>query len=315
VAAQSIAVARPLTFPVDLLLEVPVYRSQAWGALMERHVLSGATHVMIESMRPLLGIRHGEDCAGDLKVLQRGGVPTALLAHGSDVRLPSRHADLFPWSPFRSASNELTQRLEAQARRFGGIMAAFEGPKFVSTPDLLDFVPDAAWLPTIVDPRRWACERPVLERNKPVVLHVPSNASLKGTEFVEPVVHRLRGEGLIEYHRAEGVPPDEMPELVREADIVLEQFTLGLYSVAAIEAMAAGRVVLAHVHDRVRDRLPRSLPVVEATPDSLEGVLRSILADRERFQSLAADGPRYVREVHDGRLSARVLAPWLGVGT
>lgn len=322
VSAQSVAVVRSLRFPVDLLVEVPVYRSQAWGELMERHVVGGATHVLIESMRPLLGIRHGEDCAGDLRVLARHGLSTALLAHGSDVRLPSRHAELYPWSPFRDGSvldgrdldgwDEHVQRLEAQARRFGDIMAAFEGPTFVSTADLLDFVPDATWLPTIVDAARWACDRPVLRSPRPVVLHAPSNARLKGSEHVEQVMARLQDEGLVTYRRVERVDPGDMPALVAGADIVVEQLVLGLYSVAAIEAMAAGRLVLAHVHDRVRARLPRPLPVVEADPLSLERVLREVLTDGEHYREVAQDGPEYVREVHDGRRSARALATWLG---
>lgn len=311
VSAQSVAVVRPLRFPVDLLVEVPVYRSQAWGDLMERHVLGGATHVLIESMRPLLGIRHGEDCAGDLRVLARHGLSTALLAHGSDVRLPSRHAELYPWSPFRDWTDDHVQRLEAQARRFGGIMASFEGPTFVSTADLLDFAPGATWLPTIVEADRWACDRPVLQSRRPVVLHAPSNARLKGSEHVELVMARLQDEGLVSYRRVEGVDPSDMPALVAEADIVLEQFVLGLYSVAAIEAMAAGRVVLAHVHDRVRARLPLPLPVVEADPSSLERVLREVLSDRDRYRQVAQDGPAYVSDVHDGGRSARALAPWL----
>lgn len=311
VEAVCFAVERPLRFPCDLVVPVPVYRSHAWGFMMERYVRDNATHVLIESLRPLLGIRYGENCSEELDILRRNGVSTALLAHGSDVRVPSRHAELYPWSPFRGDASDMTARLEAQSRQFSAIMSGFDGPRFVSTPDLVDFVPDALWLPTVVDVHRWTSERPVLAARRPVVLHVPSNARLKGSEYVEPVVRRLEQEGLIEYRRVAGVDPAEMPALVAGADILLEQFVLGLYSVAAIEAMAAGRVVVAHVHDRVRARLPRALPVVEADPSTLEQALRDILRERDRFSSMASEGPDYARDVHDGRRSADVLSAWL----
>ncbi|MGN6334393.1 MAG: glycosyltransferase [Motilibacteraceae bacterium] len=320
VSARVVAVERSLPFPADLRVPPTVHRSQAWAAVLQRHVTvgptgsagGGATHALVDAFRPLFGVRNGDDCAGDLRVLRRHGVSTALAAHGSDVRLPSRHVELYPWSPFPRMPADLVGRLQAQAERHLRIAAAHEGPVYVSTPDQLDFVPRATWLPTVVDPGRWATDRPVLERERPVVLHAPSNALLKGSEHVEPVLQRLQAEGLVEYVRVEGVAPEEMTALVQAADIVVEQLVLGLYSLAAIEAMAAGRVVLAHVHPRVRERLPRELPVVEADPATLEQVLRAVLADRERYREVAAAGVTYATDVHDGRRSAAVLAPWLG---
>jgi hypothetical protein len=278
---------------------------------MERHVLDGATHVMIEALRPLFGIRNGDDCAGDLEVLSRRGMPTALVTHGSDVRLPSLHAELYPFSPFRDTTWDMTERLERQATRFLSIINDFPGPRFVSTPDQLDFVDNAVWLPTVIDVDRWVVDRPAMESHRPVVMHAPSNARLKGSEHVELVAQRLADEGLIDYLRVEAVPHEKMPELVARADIVLEQFVLGLYSVAAIEAMAAGRLVLAHVHDRVRERLPLPLPVVEATPATLEEVLRSVVSDPDAYRGTALRGIQYARALHDGRRSAGTLGRWL----
>ena len=55
------------------------------------------------------------------------------------------------------------------------------------------------------------------------------------------------------------------------------------------------------------------VPVLEATPLTLEAVLRSVLADPTTIADLAASGPGFVRDLHDGRVSARVLASFLGV--
>lgn len=170
-------------------------------------------------------------------------------------------------------------------------------------------------MPVVVDVERWATSEPVLERSRPLVMHAPSNPRLKGTEAIETALHRLAGTGLIEYRRLEGVPNDRMPAALAEADIVVDQLVMGLYGVGACEAMAAGRVVVSYVGDDVRARVRATtgldLPVAEAGPDTLADVVAGIVTDRDAARELAAAGPGFVREVHDGSRAAAALAGWL----
>lgn len=46
---------------------------------------------------------------------------------------------------------------------------------------------------------------------------------------------------------------------------------------------------------------------MEATPDTLQEVIRSLLADRDRGREIAAAGPLFVAAVHSGDRSARAL--------
>ena len=121
---------------------------------------------------------------------------------------------------------------------------------------------------------------------------------------------------MIEYQVVEGVPATEMPDLYRRADVVLDQFRIGTYGVAACEAMAVGRLVVSHADDQVRARASEArgmaLPIVQATPDSLRDVLTDVVARREHFRSIAALGPTFVEDLHDGAASARALAGFLG---
>jgi hypothetical protein len=300
-----------LDFPADYAVPLTVYRSHPWSLAQRRWLTRSFSHVLIDAMRPVMGPLYGEDCAGEIQVLRDAGVTVGLIAHGSDIRVPSRHRELYPYSPF-DPSEEITRRRQAQSSRLSAVMHGFDGPTFVSTPDLLDFEPRATWLPVVVDPDEWGSDAPVLERRRPIVLHVPSDPFLKGSHLVDPVLQRLSDDGLIDYRRLQGIPPEQMPALVATADIVLDQFVLGLYSAMAVQGMAAGRVVVAHVHERVRDRVPRHLPIVECGPGDVGRVVRQILEERDRFRSLAAEGRGYAREVHDGRLSAQRLAPFLG---
>src|SRR5690606_40172359 len=111
----------------------------------------------------------------------------------------------------------------------------------VSTPDLLLDAPRAVWLPVVVDPQRWRSENPVLTRARPVVVHVPSNPWLKGSDVVDAELTRLAERGVVDYRRVSGIASAEMPAVLAEADIVVDQLRMGLYGVAACEAMAGGR--------------------------------------------------------------------------
>ncbi len=315
VAAQAFAVRRNAPdYRADYAVSPQQYRNPAWQREQERYVTTHFSHVLIEALRPILGNRYGRDCRGDIRVLARRGLSTALVAHGSEIRLPSRHAARERWSPFRQGG-DLVDRLEEQARRHEAILRDFPGSIFVSTPDLLVDVRRAQWLPVAVEVDRWATTSPVLDRARPRVVHAPSNAWLKGTPVISSVARRLEAAGLIEYQELDGVPHDQMPELVASADIVIDQVLMGLYGVAACEAMAAGRVVIGYVGSQVRGHVEtatgRSLPVVEADPATLGGVIAELAADRNRARGIAAEGIAFVREIHDGTRSGQVLDRWL----
>src|SRR5205085_10962819 len=154
--ATSMSLDRPgLTFPGDYAVPVPVYRSYPWQREQATAVRRTYTHVLVEAMRPILGTRYGDDARKDLDWLRSKGLSVAVVAHGSDIRLGSRHRELYPHSPWHDEEWEYGRRLEAQAHRLGSIAHAFDGPVFVTTPDLLDFAPDASWLPAVIDLTPW----------------------------------------------------------------------------------------------------------------------------------------------------------------
>lgn len=302
-------------FDSDNVVPASVFHhSKKWQRAQFERVASGFTHVLVEAERPLFGTLFDEDPAAEVAALRARGVTVAMVSHGSDLRLPSRHRQLDEWSPFHD-DWELIPVLEAQAMRHRRVLTEVGTPVFVSTSDLLLDWPEARLLPVVVDPQLWEGGQPPLQRDIPVVVHAPSKALVKGSHLVDPIMTGLAAEGLIEYRRIEGVPSSEMPALITNADIVLEQFRIGNYSRAAIEALAAGRVVIGHVHDQVRDHVfaetGHRVPVVEANPAELRGVIEAILADRARYRDIAAAGPVFARAVHDGGLSAQVLGETL----
>jgi hypothetical protein len=316
VGATTFSHGDGFAFPVDYVVPTQMYAlSRRWQKDQLRHLKSEYTHVLIEAERPVLGTRYGSSCDGDIRVLRKAGLRVALVSHGSDLRIPSHHAEMYPDSPFRDTSWESVAILERTSTHNARLLNTFSGHTFVSTLDLLDYAPGAVWCPGVVDVNVWLTETVPLQRPVPVVVHAPSKSRFKGSHLIDPIMTELDRRGIVRYRRVRRAEPAEMPAIYRDADLVIDQFTMGLYGVAACEAMAAGRVVLSFVGDRVRARVKeltgRELPIVETTPATLVGVIEGILDDREGAQQIASAGPSYVRDYHDGRRSAAALAAFL----
>lgn len=300
-------------FPVDHSVWINRYLvDPVWSHDMQQQVLSGFTHVVREAEQPIWN--GNGDAEREDWLLRRHGIGTAMMLHGSEIRDPARHAARNRWSPFADPTDPKTVQLQALVDRNAERVARFDGPVFVSTPDLLDDVSDARWCPVVVDRDRWhGTVRPA--RDIPVVLHAPSRSAMKGSDLVEPVLYDLDQRGVIRYRRLQKVPHEQMPAELAAADIVLDQFRLASYGVAACEAMASGCVVVGHVSPSVRSHVQATtgqvLPIVEADADSIEEVLLRLMSDRGSWQDWAARGTSFVDTVHDGRAAAAVLEEFL----
>lgn len=310
--AVNVAIEVPggYAFAADVIVPPAVYEmSERWrDAAFDRASLY--SHVLIEAERSLFGRRFDRDLVQEVRALEQRGASVAMMAHGTDVRLPERHAELSRLSPYRDRDWYFGKEARDAARNVA-LLTSLEVPVFVSTPDLIDFVPNARWCPVVIDPGSWEEIEHVRSDGPMRVVHAPTNPRIKGTDLIEPVLARLQEEGVIEYQRITGVPHAQMPALFARSDVVLDQFRLGSYGVAACEAMASGCVAVGHLDTWVRERVMagtgHEIPLVEAVPDTLERVLRDLAVDAEKRRSIGQLSRSFVREVHDGRLSARVL--------
>ncbi|MDA1358517.1 hypothetical protein O1R50_02725 [Glycomyces luteolus] len=274
-------------------------------------VTQAYTHLVADGFRSVFGRRFGGHVGDEIRVLQRIGLPTALLAHGSEVRHPLRHLERHEFSAYRAAPRDLVKRLVGTTERNRRIADESGFPLFCTTPDLLDDLPVAVWVPVVVDVDAWSCDRPVFERRAPVVVHAPSNRWTKGTDLILPVLEDLESRGAIELRLLEGVPHSRMRELVLDADLVVDQIGIGIYGVLACEAMAAGKPVTGCIGETAAKAYGPDLPVLHTTAETLRATVESLLDDRDRARAIGAASRRYVRAVHDGTLSAARFAVFL----
>lgn len=302
-------------FPADSRVSVSSYnRSRTWQGEQFKAV-SQFTHVLVEAERPLFGGLYQWNLKREINTLQEHHVNVALMCHGTDVRSPRLHRSLTQWSPYLTDS-ELSRQHQREVDRNLALIYELDLPTFVSTPDLLIDLPLASWCPVVVDSTRWTRGEIPLQNNKPVVVHIPSMGMVKGTHLIEQSLRELDEQGLIEYRAFSGITAEQMPAIIQAADIVLDQFRIGSYGVAAVEAMFTGRLVVGHIAPEVRRLVLEStgseLPIIEADPSNLVRVIIDILLAPHTYQKIGESGYEFARKVHDGQYSATVLEEkWL----
>lgn len=187
---------------------------------------------------------------------------------------------------------------------------------FVSTPDLLEFVPGSVLLPQPIDMEdfgriREDALREGREQEKRAegtirIAHAPSSRAIKGSKFLVRAVEALQARGLpVELIMIEGKPYSEAMRICSRADIVVDQLLIGAYGQFAVEMMALGKPVVCYLREDLRSHYPDDLPIVSANPSDIESVLEGMIADRGGWDCLGAQGLEYVRRVHDSHVVAR----------
>ncbi|MDR1798940.1 MAG: hypothetical protein LBR19_03510 [Bifidobacteriaceae bacterium] len=297
--AQALAVVgRPVAEFHDADLTVqeddwlrPVTRADlAWQAV------GPASHVLLESLRPLVAVDQAREpdldapglAWGDIGQLQAAGRRVAVVLHPGDL-----------------------DRLTAAGVAH---LTAAGLPTFVSSPELLDALPGAAYLPPVLG--RWALApaEPVLQPGiTPRVARLlagPAEGPL-GVALEAGLGH-LAALGLIDYRRWEPDSPALAPALVaravRQVDVVVDRLEAPGLSLIGLQALAAGRLVLANLPAGLARRYPQPPPVLAVGPGELTDLIAEVALVRPAYRDLAATGPAYAAAVHGGEVAARVLA-------
>lgn len=313
VSVEVVMNRRPDSFgyPADVYVDASRLGELDIQMQQMKRIVGRYSHLIVDAFMPVFGRLNGDTIAGDLAALRKARIKVALLSHGSDIRNPARHLERHECSLFRDAPDGIAEKLQSRAETNRRTADECGLPLFVTTPDLLDDLPAAKWAPLVVDVASWAAERPVMERKRPIVLHAPSKRWTKGTDRIMPVLTELHDKGVIDFRLAEGIPWADMQALVKESDLVLDQFTTGSYGTFAVEAMAAGKPVIGYISDAVKATTNGELPLVSATPDTLREVLGSLIDDREGTAAIGRASVEFARTYHDGRWTAQVLNGFL----
>jgi len=160
---------------------------------------------------------HAHFCRSAAYASYLSGKPYIVHCHGSDIR---------------GGINWLKRRCLKKAKRV-----------LVSTSDLLEILPNATWLPNLVDTERF---RLLKEHNGNKVLYFPhwyEDLTQELKENCEKLSYDLTVPS------AYSVPYEKMHLFLNEFDIFVDQFFIKSYSKTALEAMACEIPVIGYRHD------------------------------------------------------------------
>jgi hypothetical protein len=236
----------------------------------------------------------------DIPLLKSLGKRVIMHFRGSDIRRPSMHTAREPDSYMTGATvdeDRIAGRI-AVCRRFCDAM-------LVSTPGLLDEVPDALWLPHVLDVAAWRTARGA-EPDVPIVSHIPSSRGTKGSDVIDPALRALDAEGVISYRSLSGLGRAELRTAIQQTDVLVDSLTIGDNGLISVEAMAAGAIAVAHLHDDNRARNVGT-PVVEATIHDVADTIRALAGDPARRAALREASTTFAAHRHDREVAGRTL--------
>ncbi len=179
--------------------------------------------------------------------------------------------------------------------------------QIVGSFDALRWVPDAEMIPPGLDLSPFTPVPPT-DRERPLVVHAPSNRQKKGTQYVIDACAQLP----VELDIVENLPHGQARERYRAADIVVDQLNAGWHGVFALEAMALGKPVVLYLKPDVVAQAERAygtkVPLVPATKETLVDALRPLVESPALRREIGAASRAYVERVHDiDRIADRLL--------
>jgi len=187
----------------------------------------------------------------------------------------------------------------------------------VSTPDLLQLLPEATWQPNLVP-----IDEPLL---KPLwgryhdpdmlkVCHSPTRKDLKNTdELLAAVAEINRKHEQIELELVENLPNDVCLARKRRCHVLFDHMQ-GYYGISSLEGLSQGVAVIAGLDEWNRRHVSEfaeteTLPWLTATDqESLTSLLKELVHDRERCEQAGNNGREFMENHWSDKRVAEHLA-------
>lgn len=240
----------------------------------------------------------------ELPILRALGKKLVLIAYGGDAFVYDgianplwRQALMIEYAPLGDAAERIERRVR-RCTRYADVVVG--SVVHVACLPRWDVLPVTAYP---VDSHAVRPVPPAIE-GAVRVAHSANHRGAKGTDFLIAAVEDLRSEGYdVELDLIEGVPNQEALARMAEADIYVDQLLFG-YAMAALEAMALGKVVVSGLENTPDYALFRRYsyldesPVVPASPETITQVLRDLIDERARWREIGEASRAYVERWH-----------------
>jgi glycosyltransferase involved in cell wall biosynthesis len=140
---------------------------------------------------------------------------------------------------------------------------------------------------------------------RPVLLHVPTEPHVKGTEQIVAAAEALKAEGLdFEFRMLRKLTQKQFYAELSACDIYVDELRCGSHGVTAVEAMACGKCTVTYIRPDLVEKYPGDMPLVNANPDTITKVLRGLVTDAARRATIAEASRAYAMRYHDAKVVA-----------
>lgn len=199
-----------------------------------------------------------------------------------------------------SCPHPLCQKIKDKKIKLIEIAKKITDSIIVYNPDLLEFVPEATFIPYAIDLNEWKSEKGEHKHNDEItILHAPTDRFIKGTKFILNAINQLKKEGYkIKLLLIENVPRNKVKNYYAQSDIVVDQLVLGWYGTFAGECMALGKPVCANIREDVL-KYAKGCPVVNINKENIVDKLRLLIENEKLRESIGKKSRKYAENVHD----------------
>ena len=137
--------------------------------------------------------------------------------------------------------------------------------------------------------------------------------NIKSSHVYLPLIDKLKKQGYpLELLEPTGIPNKEVRFLQVQVDIFLDMLTYGWFGANAREAMMLGKPVICYIRpewlDSLREEIPEyadELPIISATPYTVEAVLLDLIANPEKRREIGERGRRFAVKWHSAEAGGR----------
>jgi len=185
------------------------------------------------------------------------------------------------------------------------VFAQYADKSLVTTPDLLDFAPDAEYFPFFA-PEISPCNKTINE-NFHIVM-VSNHPGIDGLREVENILKELVVEGYsFTWEVLYQASMEKMKQSLEKADLAIGKMKMGFYANAQIESMMMGIPTVSYVRDDFLGRYQLPERLILSTLSELKSKIKMLLEDKNLYDQVSKKTRDSVLEIHNNQFLAERL--------
>lgn len=242
----------------------------------------------------------------DIRILRFFKKKVAVIFAGCDVRMPN-HVKHYKWNVCSNCQQTYKDLVgcqpEIKSLKLEKLKRNFE---FIFSPDECGGFFDGVYS-TYYFPVRKPVYKSLGSNNsdrKFTIVHAPSNEDYKGSMYIYEAISLLKPKYDFDFVKLQGLPKQELYEVISSADLLIDQMLGGFYGVLSVETMLLGIPVICYIHPDIWKKIENDCPIINASPDDLVWQLDKILSNPSVLIPLKQQSINYAVNYHSPKLVA-----------